>query len=428
MITRFGLAAALMLTACSGGDEPAGTADPATEMASDGIVQPDVVDAALADMVADGRVAGVAALIFEDGEEVFFGAHGMADREAEKPMARDTVVQIFSMTKPVAGVALMTLYEEGKFALDDPITKYVPELSDMAVYSGVDEEGNLLTEPARRQPIVMDFLRHTAGFIGDANETPLGQAYAAANPLNWEGTLADEAEALGKLPLLYHPGEQWEYSLAVDIQALMVERLSGMAFENYIQQTVLDPLGMTETAYYVPEERRDRMAAMYITEEDGSLTRQPDEQAYAFNYNKWPLRPGTFGLTSTLDDYAKFTRMLLNDGAFGDVKILEPETVKLMRTNYLDEEITERLWLPSKGQVGFGIDFAVRTAPPVDENENYGFVGEYFWDGYASTMFWVDPENDLTAVFFVQSIPFNGEVHKLYRDAVYNVRNKGIVD
>jgi CubicO group peptidase (beta-lactamase class C family) len=170
---------------------------------------------------------------------------------------------------------------------------------------------------------------------------------------------------------------------------------------------------------------RARFSAMYQQREDGTLVQLPDAQAHAFNRSENALTPGGFGLTSTLDDYMRFARMLVNGGALDGVRILRPETVRLMATNQLSDSVTERSWLPSKGQVGFGIDFAVRVRPPASAQENNGVVGEFFWDGAASTLFWVDPVNELTAVLFVQLMPFDRiGLHKGFRDAVYGRFNR----
>jgi CubicO group peptidase (beta-lactamase class C family) len=209
----------------------------------------------------------------------------------------------------------------------------------------------------------------------------------------------------------------------VDVEAYLVERLSGKPFDQYLKETIFDPLGMNNTRYVVPESDRKRFAAMYRKSDDGKLTRIPNE-ADTFNTKNWPLKPGGFGLTSTLDDYMKFARMLVNKGTLGSITILKPETVKLMATNHLSDIISQRMWLPTKGQVGFGIDFAVRLRPPTSKEENNGVVGEFFWDGAASTLFWVDPVNDLTAVLFVQIFPFYGKLHKSFRDAVYGEYKK----
>ncbi len=236
--------------------------------------------------------------------------------------------------------------------------------------------------------------------------------------MNPGNTLGEMAKRLAGLPLQFHPGEQWAYGPSVDVQAYLVERISGKPFDQYLQENIFNPLGMTNTRYVVPANDRQKFAGMYRRSADGQLTRVPDD-ANTYNIKDWPLKTGGFGLTSTLDDYMKFARMLVNKGKLGKATILKPETVKLMATNQLAESITERMWLPSKGQVGFGIDFAVRLRPPFTKEENHGVVGEFFWDGAASTLFWVDPVNQITAVLFVQVLPFYGQLHKRFRDAVY---------
>ncbi|MDR8389545.1 beta-lactamase family protein [Aliifodinibius sp. S!AR15-10] len=377
------------------------------------------IDSTLNSFVETGAVAGTSALIFEDGEEVYFNAFGYADRGNQVPMDRNTIVQIFSMTKPITGVALMTLYEEGAFQLDEPVDKYLPEFSDLQVFEGLEDNGDpILVEPGRALTI-RDLTRHTSGFANDTGQEYVGPLLEQAAPMNRENTLTQFAEKLGSLPLVFHPGEEWYYGPSVDVQAVLVERLSGQPFDEYVREHILDPLGMNETRYFVPEGDRERLAATYRSTEGDSLARVPDEQAKAFNTNRWPLTPGGWGYTSTLDDYMTFAQMLVHEGELNGEQILKPETVKLMATNHLSEDVTERRWLPSKGQVGFGIDFAVRLRPPASAEENNGVVGEFFWDGAASTLFWVDPKNELTAVFFVQKFPFDGRLHKDFRDAVY---------
>ncbi len=376
------------------------------------------IDSVLKGFVDSGNIAGVSALIFEKDREVYFNAFGYADREAEKPMDRNTIVQIYSMTKPVTGTALMTLYEQGKFDLDDPIEKYAPEFSNMTVYTGVDKNGKVLTEPLNRLMTIRDVTRHTAGFLNRDGIPGLSELRTRANIYDRETTLADLAEKLGRIPLWFQPGAQWEYGPCVDVQAFLVERISGRPFGEYVREHVLDKLGMEETRYFIPENDRDRFAALYRRKGEGTLER--DTVTYGNYTERWPMTRGGSGLTSTLDDYMKFARMLVNEGTFDSITVLKPETVKLMATNQLADSITERNFLPSKGQVGFGIDFAVRVAPPLNAEENNGVVGEFFWDGAASTLFWVDPVNELTAVLFVQLMPYDGiGLHKSFRDAVY---------
>ena len=378
------------------------------------------IDSTLRHFVDAGDVAGVEALIWEKGHEAYYSAFGFADREVKRAMKRDAIVQIYSMTKPTAGVALMTLYDKGKFRLDDPVAKYIPELANVRVYAGVDSSGAPIVVPPRRAMTIRDLTRHTSGFATGRDNPGVGPLLVRADPFNWSNTLTQEAARLGTVPLLFHPGEKWEYGPSVDMQALLVERLSGEPYAQYLEEHVLTPLRMRETRYVVPTSDLQRFAAMYWRTDSGRLRRVPDDTAHAFNLTAHALTPGTFGLTSTIDDYMRFARMLLNGGALDGARVLEPETVRLMATSHLSDSVTSRSWLPSKGQVGFGIDFAVRVRPPANAAENNGAVGEFFWDGLASTLFWVDPRDDLAAVLFVQLMPFDPvHLHKSFRDAVY---------
>ena len=374
------------------------------------------LDATLQSFISDSLVAGASALIFEKGEEVYFSAYGHADREAGVPMARNTIATIYSMTKPISGTTLMTLYEKEAFQLEDALAQYAPEFADMQVLTGWSESGEMELEPMNRAITVADITRHTAGFSRRA-DLKLNEIVAEADLLNMETTLAEMAAKLSKIPLGYQPGQRWEYGISVDVQAYLAEKLAGKPFHEYMQEVVLDPLGMKETGYFVPEDKRDRVAAIYF-KTDSSLDRIPDERVHTINYEDKPMRPGGWGLKATIDDYMTFAQMLLNKGTYKGATILQPETVALMSTNHLPA-VEDSSWLPGKGRVGFGIDFAVRTELAQTPNENVGAVGEFFWDGAASTLFWVDPENELTAVLFVQVMPFQGILHKKFRDAVY---------
>lgn len=382
------------------------------------------IDAALQQMIASDRAVGVSALVWQDGRQVYFGSAGLADRAANRPMARDTIAQIYSMTKPVTGVALMQLWEAGKFRLDDPLAKYLPEYADMRVYAGKDETGQPRYVPAERPITVRDTMRHTAGFAYGDGPTPAHDAYVAAAPLALDIDLAEASRRLATVPLLYHPGTQWEYSIAVDVQAALVEKLSGQDFADYVRTHIFGPLKMTETAWRQPDTRLPRFAAMY-EKRDGKMVQQDAATARTLNFRDHKLTPGGFGLASTLDDYQRFARMLLGGGTLDGVRILKPSTVKLMASDQLDPAISERAWLPSKGHVGFGFDFAVRKGQPLTADESRGATGEFFWDGMASTLFWVDPANRLTAVFFVQTLPYDGTLHRDFRAAVYGAGYKG---
>lgn len=409
----------IVLGACRE-SQPAVTSDAAPE---EWVVKEEArarLDSTLKSYVDLGQLAGVSALIFEKDKEVYFNAFGYADRNAKIPMSRNTIVQIYSMTKPITGTALMTLYEKGAFTLDDPVAQYAPEFNTMKVFAGEDASGRPILEEPRRRMTIRDLTRHTAGFGRNPDIPGLGKYIAEADALNRNNTLVQMARKMGSTPLYFHPGTQWEYGPSVDVQAFLVERISGQPYEDYVREQVLDPLKMENTRYFVPESDRARFSAMYRLGEGGELTQLPDEEAKSDYIEHWPLTRGGSGLTSTLDDYMRFARMLLHGGTLDSVMILKPATVELMATNQLADSITERSFLPSKGKVGFGIDFAVRLEPPASPDENNGAVGEFFWDGAASTLFWVDPVNNLTAVLFVQLFPYDPiKLHKNFRDAVY---------
>lgn len=384
------------------------------------------IDTSLAQMLTSGRAVGVSALIWQSGKERYYGQAGFADREAQRAMSRDTLVNIFSMTKPVTGVALMTLWEQGKFGLDDPVERYIPEFANARFYAGKDAAGVPLYKPASRSVSIRDLMRHTAGVPYGFTDTPPDVLWKASNPLNLDNDLETAAKMIGGLPLIFEPGTQWSYSSGVDVQARLVEILSGMKFAEYVEKTIFAPLGMKDSAWAPPAEKLPRFAATYMKGANG-LTRIPDDQTRILSWAGKKMTMGGAGIVSTIDDYMRFARMLLGKGALDGVRVLKPSTVKLMATDQLDPRVTARQWLPGKGSVGFGLDFAVRVSQPKDAKENRGAVGEFFWDGAASTFFWVDPANDLAAVFFVQVFPFDVTLHHDFREAVYGADYLGPV-
>jgi CubicO group peptidase (beta-lactamase class C family) len=377
------------------------------------------IDRALAQMIASNRAVGTSALIWKDGKEVYFGTAGYADREARKPMRRDTLAQIWSMTKPVTGVAMMQLWEQGRFRLDDPLSDYLPEYGGVKVFEGADAAGNPVLRAPHRPITIRDIMRHTAGFGEGPADTYPQQMLVAADPLNLDNTLPEFSRKLASVPLVYEPGTQWLYSWAVDVQAVLVEKLSGQKFEDYARQHVFEPLRMKDTAWTQPEERFPRLAIAYARGPDGKMHRKSDEDIRRNNFAPRKLTRGGAGLVSSLDDYMRFARMLMNKGTLEGVRVLKPSTVKLMSTDQLDPAIIKRSWLRDKSNGGFGMDFAVRTGQSAAANESRGAVGEFFWDGAWSTLFWVDPANKITTVFFVQTEPYDGTLHRDIRRAVY---------
>lgn len=382
------------------------------------------IEQALAGMVRDGRVIGASVLVWQGGKERLFRAAGFADRETGRPFARDTLLQIFSMTKPVTGVALMQLWEAGKFRLDDPLGRHLPEFAGTQVYAGTDAAGKPVLRAPSRPILVRDILRHSAGFIYDAAPGAHGLIAKAEDPLALDNTLAEFGKKLARVPLLHDPGEQWSYSAAVDVQALLVEKLSGQKFADYVAQHVFQPLGMAQTGWAQPAAVRGRLAMIYEWK-DGAPVPWSEDRLLEQSFAGKPLTMGGSGLVSTVDEYLRFARMLLGQGTLDGARLLKPSTLALMASDQLDPAITERSWLPGKGALGFGFDFAVRDRQPATAEEPRGAVGEFFWDGAPSMLFWIDPANDMVVIFAAQKLPFDGTLHRDIRAAVYGPDYRG---
>ena len=382
-------------------------------------LDPARIDAALKSMVAKGRVAGASVMIWQRGREIHYQSSGYADRETKSPIRRDTLFQIWSMTKPVTGVGLMRLWEEKRFGLDEPLAKYLPEYAQTKVFAGMDGAGRPILKQPDRPILIRDILRHTAGFAYLAGPAYPEKILGKVDPLNLDNSLADFSRKMATIPLMFEPGSQWRYSAAVDVQARLIEVLSGETFETYIRRTVFDPLQMKDSAWTQPQSRLDRLAVAYQAGADGKLQRKSSAEIRAFNFSDRKLTMGGAGIASTAEDYMRFARMLLGRGSLDGVRMLKLSTVRLMTTDQLDPAMTERLWLPDKGNGGFGFDFFVRNGRPRGPSENRGSTGEYWWDGAWSTLFWVDPANDLAVVFMVQKDPYDGSLHRDIREAVY---------
>jgi CubicO group peptidase (beta-lactamase class C family) len=377
--------------------------------------------------VGEGMMVGGLGMIARNGKIIYSQTYGEADREAGKPMTEDAIFRIYSMTKPVTGVALMMLYEEGKFRLNDPIAMYIPEMANLQVAlstagTGIVSDGtssravgesdeSLVGQTRRplRQPTVRDLMTHTAGLTyGIFGNTEVDQMYRKSGLMNdMDGK--ELVTALGKLPLQYDPGSQWHYSVSVDVQGYLVEVLSGMKFSEFLQQRLFGPLDMKDTAFTVNPENRDRLTQLYkpkgikANNFFAPITGNDLEVADAFMTVGYlegvKFESGGAGLVSTARDYMRFSQMMLNGGELHGVRILSPKTVDLMRTNHIGDLAGG---FGRKG-VGFGLDFAVILDP--GEVGEVSSVGEYNWGGAAGTRFWIDPQEQLIGLFMVQSIP-----------------------
>lgn len=397
--------------------------------------------------VGEGTMVGGLGMIARNGRIAFSETWGLKDREAGEPMTEDTIFRIYSMSKPVTGVALMMLYEEGKFFLNDPVAKYIPELADLEVaLSTADGGGTRIisdgtqslalgegdmdlsgrTRKPRRQPTVRDLLTHTAGFTyGVFGNTEVDRLYRDKGILFDHPNLRDFVEKLGQVPLQYEPGTRWHYSVSVDVQGRLVEVLSGMRFGEFLEQRLFTPLGMVDTSFVVPEEKLPRLAQLYSPEGTGeganaflqqstsnALVVAADEVSDGFREGA-TFESGGGGMVSTASDYLRFSQMMLNGGTLDGARILSPKTVQLMTTNHLGEI---QMGLGRRG-VGFGLDFAVVLDP--GEVGEVGSAGEYNWGGAAGTRFWVDPEEELIGVFMVQSIPHRTRLADQFKVLTY---------
>tara|TARA_R100001039_G_C1853122_1_gene114281 strand:+ start:2877 stop:4175 length:1299 start_codon:yes stop_codon:yes gene_type:complete len=364
----------------------------------------DRLDAAMEKIVADNDVAGMVWLLARDGKVATYESAGFASIEDQRPMTRDTLFRIYSMTKPITGVAMMMLHEQGLWELDDPVSKYIPEFADLEVVLSHDEAGNIELGPLTRQPTMRELLNHSAGFgYGLSGNDPVNNAFRELEVLA-SPDLNALISRVSNIPLLYQPGDEWVYSVAVDIQGYIVEKLSGQPFGEFLAEHLYEPLGMTDTAFYVSAADRDRFADVYRWDrEQEKLMRnqeRPDRPSY-FDADR--LESGGGGLVSTTHDYARFLQMLMNGGELDGQRILSAESVETMRTNSLRDGLLLRGGDDRSGQAGqgFGVDFAVIFDPEAARSKQG--EGTYYWSGAAGTWFWIDPVHDMFWIGMIQS-------------------------
>ncbi len=346
--------------------------------------------------VAEGRIAGVIGVLARKGRIAYWEKVGMADREAGKPMADDAIFRIYSMTKPIVGVALMTLYEEGKFSLRDPVKKFIPELGGLEVMI----DGKLV--PAKREMTVQDLMRHTSGMTyGVFGESAVDEMYNDADLLGGNRDVAEFVTKLARLPLKHQPGSAWEYSVSVDVQGRLIEVLSGQDLAAALQERVFGPLEMRDTSFRISAEKAGRFAQVYQRSEDkqGIVPSPKSRSAGYYEDSRWYSGGG--GLVSTARDYLRFCQMLLNGGVLDGQRILSRKTVDLMTLDHLPGAVSASSIL--RNGYGFGLDFAVHV-DPVRSGLN-GSVGEYNWSGLAGTAFWIDPAEELIGLYMIQALP-----------------------
>ena len=350
-------------------------------------------------MVDGGQLAGVVTMVSRKGKVVHFDAYGKRDIENGLPVEKDTIFRIYSMTKPIVGVALMTYYDEGRFTLDDPVSKFIPEFADLKVAKEDGPDGMPITEDAEHPMTMRELMSHTAGLTyGLFSQSQVDTLYVNANILDFNQSLKDMIDKLAKIPLRQQPGSMWHYSVAVDVQGYVLEVLAGKPLDEVLNERLFGPLGMTDTAFWVEPDKVDRFSHMYATNE-GKLAKVEFGQ-----YLQKPnLLSGGGGLVSTATDYMRFAQMLANGGELDGVRILKPETVELMHTNHLPAGVTDMG--PIYRGNRFGLDFSIVTDPnPATDHERA--KGEYWWYGIGGTWFGINPVQDLVVVGMIQSRDF----------------------
>ena len=361
-------------------------------------------------LVDDARLAGVTTLVARHGKVVHFDVYGVQDLETRKPLTKDTIFRIASMTKPIVGVAMMMLWEEGKWSLDDPVSKYIPEFAHLKVAA----PGGTGGEVPQNKPMTMrQLMSHTAGFDVSAG-------YAKHNITDRNQPLQSMIDKLAKLPLPVQPGSDWRYGPSVDIQGYVVEKMSGQALDAYLSRKIFEPLGMTDTGFWVDPAKSGRVTKMFTYGDDKKITTASTQNDPT---RKPVFLSGSGGLLSTTEDYFKFAQMMLNGGQANGKRFLKSSTVELMRTNVLEPGVKVDLYGPSQEGIGFGLDFAI-VMDPAAANTPEG-KNSFYWGGAFGTWFWIDPATDVVVVGMMQNVngstPTGGspQVRPLSRKLVY---------
>jgi len=384
--------------------------------------------------IAPGKIAGCQVAVARHGHLAYFRSFGQMDRERGKAMIDDAIFRIYSMSKPITSVALMTLYERGHFQLNDPVSRFFPSWKDHKVW--VSGRGADMKTEAPNRPVTMrDMLCHTGGLTYGAQLVALGapdeghpvdQVYGEVGVRRGKGeTLMDFMEKLGKVPLRYQPGERWMYSLSTDVCGALVEKISGQRFDKYLAETVFEPLGMKDTSFVVAPEKLDRFCANYRRAPDKSL--QLIDDPVKSDYLAEPsFFSGGGGLTGTTEDYLRFCEMVRGGGELDGARILGPRTVRLMHRNHLKDgkDLTQMAIASFSETANEGVGFGLGCATVLDSVTSGSIVaGDFYWGGAASTIFWVDQEEDLSLVFMTQLMPsgafnFRGQLKSIVYSSI----------
>jgi len=345
--------------------------------------------------------------------EVIQRNYGYMDLASREPMRADALFRLYSMTKPIASVALLTLYEQGLFQLTDPLDKYIPQFADLKVYAGKDANGQPRLEAPKRKPTIQDAFRHTLGLSGGLGNTDVDALYREAGLGMFElESLRQEMDRLAQVPLRYSPGDQWVYGLGHDVQAYLVEHFSGMSYADYVHEVILEPLGMSRTVFGVPRTLRRDFATVYDRDAAGKLVPDTADRYARFTDHAF----GTLSLSGSAPDYLRFARMLLNGGELDGVRILGRKTVELMAQNHLPPNIPS---IASNGPAATGYGLGVSVTIDTAALGRLGSVGTFGWSGAATTTFSVNPAEDMTIVIMAQVLPNDADVMQKVETLVY---------
>jgi CubicO group peptidase (beta-lactamase class C family) len=370
------------------------------------------LDALLVREIAAGRLSGMVVAVARHGE-VIQRNYGYMDFESREPMRPDAMFRLYSMTKPIASVALLTLYEQGLFQLTDPLDKYIPQFADLGVYAGKDANGRPLLEAPQRKPTIQDAFRHTLGLSGGLGNSDVDALYREAGLGMFElDSLRQEMERLATVPLRYSPGEQWVYGLGHDVQAYLVEHFSGMPYADYVRTAILEPLGMRQTAFGVPPAMKRNFVTVYDRNAGGKLVPDTADRYARFTDHAF----GTLSLSGSAPDYLRFARMLLNGGELDGVRILGRKTVELMAQNHLPPNIPS---IAANGPAATGYGLGVSVTLDTAALARPGSVGTFGWGGAASTTFSVNPAEDMAIVIMGQVMPSDGDLLQKVETLVY---------
>jgi CubicO group peptidase (beta-lactamase class C family) len=364
--------------------------------------------------VDEDKLSGLVTMVARRGKIAHFECFGLMDKESNKPMQPDTIFRIYSMSKPITSVAVMMLYEEGHFQLNDPVSKFIPEFKNVKVFVKKTDTGIEVAD-TKRQITIRDLLVHISGLAyGLGKDTVVDEMYQKEKMLKWDETLEEKVQRLVKLPLANQPGSTWRYSISVDVLGYLVEVISDKRLDVFLEERIFKPLGMEDTGFYVPVEKIDRFATIYKAAEADSFG--PDDTLFWGDFSKLPrFLSGGGGLVSTANDYMRFCQMLLNGGELDGVRLLSRKTVELMTANHLTDELIHEGNMTDG--YGFGLGFGVLL--DVAQSESLGSEGEYTWGGAASTGFWIDPEEELIGILMTQLMPYNGRFTKEFKVLSY---------